>query len=853
MTKIEENNQKKPSRNKGFKEKKSKEDKLYDNLLKVIQQFICGKSYLPLSETDLMERLALPPQHQTTLKQVLKELTRTKIVELKKGRYSFKASSADLVVGVIKVHPRGFGFLQPSEPGYAQDIFVPKHLTQNAVDGDTVEVLVNPEVSEKGPEGRVVAILSRARTHLAGVIKEIEPYGQITAYVPLLGFSQRVVVLPQSDEPIKVGDRIVMEVKDWGSKETETVCKFSHHIGHISDASCDIKAAIEEFELRSDFSHKTIEEAKKLGNKIPQSEIAKREDLRTSIECFTIDPDTAKDFDDAISLTKDEKGHYHLGVHIADVSHYVRPGTALDKEAVERCNSTYFPGYCLPMLPSVLSDNLCSLKPRVNRLTVSIFIDFDEFGHETGYRISRSVIKSANRFTYKEAKAVIDKKKKSKYAPTLNLMVELCGLLKKRRYERGSIEFALPELVVMVDEQGIPYKTDYITYDITHQLVEEFMLKANETVALHLNKIGKNLTYRVHDEPAEENMKDFSTLANAFGFNLSEKPQPAELQKLFDEALHTPYGEYLATSYIRRMRLAIYSADNIGHFGLGLSHYCHFTSPIRRYVDLVVHRILFGEKDDRETLEQISASCSEQERISAKAEQNVVLLKKLRLLKAMYEENPQRQYEAVVTKVKNFGISFEILELMLESFLHVSELHEDYYLYEEGNSTLRGRRTGHVYRSGDKITVMLKNVDLISLESLWNLVSIDKFVKENHHSQNSEERSEEDRSHRHSRRRSQKNRGRDYKNREHKERQKDQEHKVPHDDKEQKDQHGKELITRDKEFKSQPSRPADFIKEKVSKTNRQPFSSRGNLLDLVKKSSQPKSGPKKEHSSKKKK
>ena len=814
MTKIEKSGQKKSLKNKGPKEKKSKETKLFENLYRVIQQFISGKSYLPMSENDLMERLALPEQHRTILKDVLKDFLKNKSVELKKGRYSLKESNTKLVTGVLKMHPRGFGFLQSHDPGFLQDIFVPKHLTQNAIDGDVVEVLVNPEVSEKGPEGRVVAILSRSRTHLAGIIREIEEYGEIIAYVPLLGFSQRVVVLPETEVGLKVGDRVVMEVKEWGSKETETVCKFSHHIGHISDPSCDIKAAIEEFELRSDFSVKTIEEAKKLGNKIPQSEISKREDLR-SLECFTIDPDTAKDFDDAISLTKDENNHYHLGVHIADVSFYVQPGTALDKEALERCNSTYFPGYCLPMLPSELSNNLCSLKPNVNRLTVSVFIDFDQYGNETGYRICRSVIRSAKRFTYKEAKAVLDKTKKNKYLPSLELMVELCGHLKKKRYERGSIEFALPELVVMVDENGVPYTTDYISYDITHQLVEEFMLKANETVALHLTKLGKNLTYRVHDEPAEENMKEFSALASAFGFKLSENPEPHELQKLFDEALQTPYGEYLATSYIRRMRLAIYSADNIGHFGLGLTHYCHFTSPIRRYVDLVVHRILFGEKDEKEDLAAISANCSEQERISAKAEQNVVLLKKLRLLDSMHQKDPQKQYEAVVTKVKNFGISFEVLDLMLESFLHVSDLHDDYYIFEEVTSILKGRRSGHAYRSGDRILVMLKSVDLISLESRWNLVSKEESTSRSSPVSFEEDFSEQRHSN-HERRKSKK----EFSKKREKEFSKKREHEK----------------FDEKPLSKSPLKAADFIKEKVSQKERQPFSSRG-LLELVKKPS----------------
>lgn len=700
-----------------------KEEKLFQNLLKTTQQFMQGKGFKSLTESELFQKLSLPPQHQALFREILNTLIKQGFIELSDGRYTWKKIYVDIVSGVLRVHPRGFGFLQAHDPErYPQDIFIPKHLTQNAVDGDVVEVQVNTDViSEKGPEGKVVAILSRGRTHMAGIVRSIEGEDMI-AYVPLLGASQRVVVEPSDDFPLRVGDRIVMEVVDWGSKDTETVCRVSHYIGHISDPSCDIKAAIEMYELRSDFSSHVIEEAQNFGAQVSLKEIRQREDLR-DLECFTIDPDTAKDFDDALTLSKDKSGHYHLGVHIADVSHYVRPGTALDEEARQRCNSTYFPGTCIPMLPSVLSENLCSLKANVNRLTVSVLIDFDTEGNMTNYRITRSVIKSAKRFTYRQAKDVLDGKAKSRHLPTLKLMVELCGLLKRKRYERGSIEFAIPELVVIVDEKGVPYKTDYIAYDITHQLVEEFMLKANETVAWHLSQQGKNLTYRVHDEPAEENLRDFSILAGAFGFKLSEKPTPKELQQLFDEAMSSPYGEYLATSYIRRMRLAIYSPENIGHYGLGLTHYCHFTSPIRRYVDLVVHRILFGESDDLKALEEISSNSSEQERISAKAENHVVLLKKLRLVNTIHEKEPLKQYEAIVTRIKNFGVFFEVLDYMLEGFLHVSELEDDYFVYDEANVRLRGIHKGRSYCSGDKITVMLKSVDFILLESEWNLVA----------------------------------------------------------------------------------------------------------------------------------
>lgn len=702
----------------------AKEERLFQNLLKITEQFMSGKGFQPLTEQELMKRLSLPEQHIPIFKDILKSLTQRNLIEHVNGRYAWKKSQTDMVTGIIRMHPRGFGFVQLEDTTiYTQDIFIPKHLTKNAVDGDVVEVLINNEVvSDKGPEGRVTAILSRARTHVGGIVRVIGFKGDVIAYAPLLGAQQRIIVEPSEERELKVGDRIVMEVVDWGTKETETICRLSNYIGHISDPSCDINAAIEEFELKSDFPSKVVDEAKSLGARVTAKDIQGRADLR-DLETFTIDPDTAKDYDDALSLTIDKRGHYHLSVHIADVSHYVKPNSALDLEAHARANSTYFPGCCLPMLPSVLSDNLCSLKPNVNRLTVSVLVRFDPEGTMIDYQIVRSVIKSAKRFTYKEAKQVLDGKLESPHTETLNHMVELCRLLKRKRYERGSLEFALPELVVLVDEKGVPYSTDYISYDITHQMVEEFMLKANEIVAWHLTQNEKNLTYRVHDVPAEDNLRDFSLLAAAFGFKLSDKPNPKDLQKLFEEAGETPYGNYLASSYIRRMRLAVYSPENIGHYGLSLTHYCHFTSPIRRYVDLVVHRILFGEKDDPIYLEEVAKHCSEQERLSSKAENSVVLLKKLRLLQSIQQKEPFKEFEAIITRVKNFGFYFEILELFLEGFLHISDLEEDYFVYEEHLMRLRGTRKGIIYAAGDSITVMLKNVDIVAMESKWYAVA----------------------------------------------------------------------------------------------------------------------------------
>lgn len=720
-----------------MKKMTKKEDKLFHNIMNAIEQFMSGKSYSPQTESEIGARLHIPEQHRQLLHQILTELVNQKKVQLHLGRYTYchnqthsktpenngayKPVASSIVTGIIHMHPRGFGFVQLENTTlYSEDIFIPKPYTNNAVDGDRVEVQVSSFISEKGPEGKVLNIIERARRYIGGVIKAIEYDGTPIAYVPLLGPNQRVVI--EDSESLRIGDRVVIEIIDWGTKNTETIGKLHHHIGNIDDPSCDIPSAIKEYELRDTFPKEAVEEAKKYGIKITPKDLKNREDL-CHLPTMTIDPDTAKDFDDAINIHKDDRGHFHLGVHIADVSHYVHPNTALDNEAKLRCNSTYFPGFCLPMLPPSLSENLCSLKPKVKRLTASVLMEFDPMGELINYRIVKSVIKSLHRFTYREAKDVLDGKLKSPYLPHLKLMVELCKLLKKKRYERGSIEFALPDFVVIVNEKGDPQKIEQVSYDITHQMIEEFMLKANEIVAKHVTNQGKDLTFRIHDEPAQENLKDFAQLASAFGFKLPSNPTANDFQKLFDDALDSPYGQYLATSYIRSMRLAVYSAENIGHYGLGLTHYCHFTSPIRRYIDLIVHRILFGETIERNELSLAASFCSERERISSKAENDVTTLKKLRLLEKLHQNEPYKEYAAVVTRIKPFGFFFEVLEFMIEGFLRLSDLDNDYFIYEEKQVRLRGKYTSKIYSSGDRITVMVKAIDLISLDSKWHLVS----------------------------------------------------------------------------------------------------------------------------------
>lgn len=702
---------------------KTKQKRILKNFSQIICEFLSGKSYLPLSMRELIKRLNIQKEHHLLFKQVLKSLVKSCILKISKKRYSLLNRKTNIASGVLRVHQRGFAFLQPNDSKlFPQDVYIPKHLTKNAVDGDTVEVCVNEgSKSEKGPEGKVLTILKRARKHISGTVLSISKGGLVSAYVPLLGLSRHVVVKTEENIKLKIGDRLIMKVMEWGDKNTETVCKVSHKLGNISSPSCDIKAAIEEFELRENFPSQVIEEIKKFGKRVSTKEIKNRKDLR-NLESFTIDPDTAKDFDDALSLSRDRKGFYHLHVHISDVSHYVAPNSPLDEEAKKRCNSTYFPGYCLPMLPPELSENLCSLKPEVNRLCISVLLKFNKTGKILDYQIFRSVIKSSKRFTYKEAKDILDKKKRSKYAHTLNLMLELCKLLKKRRYERGSIEFALPDAYIQVDDNGKPLKIDLIEYDVTHQIVEEFMITTNEIIAQHLNRQNKELTYRVHEKPAEENLKDFSIIAGAYGFRLSETPTMKELQQLFNEAKKSPYIQQLATNYIRNMKLACYSPKNLGHYGLNLECYCHFTSPIRRYADLSIHRQIFEKDNKYENFHSISTMCSEQERISAKAENAVILLKKMRLLEKIIKEDPYHEFSATITKVKPFGFYFCISNYMMEGFLRISEIGEDYFVYDEKRLNFKGSHTKISYQCGNEIKVTLKDLNFITLESNWSLV-----------------------------------------------------------------------------------------------------------------------------------
>lgn len=696
---------------------KNKESLFY-NFRQLIEEHINGKTYQPASSHELMEKLKVHEQHQEIFLEALESLLIDKELQ-KEGTLYFKERKS-LICGIFHMHQRGFGFVETQEKDPScEDVFIPRQMSANAVDGDLVEVLIDQEKqSNKGPEGKVLSIVKRARQHIAGCLESIRDKDSFWAYSPLLGYSKKIICKKNPNLKSSVGQRVVMKVSDWGKKDSPPSCEIVHEIGHISNPQDDIPAAMEEFELKQQFPAAVLEQIESFPKRISTKEIEKRQDLR-KLCCITIDPDTAKDFDDALSIEKKADGSFVLGVHIADVSHYVAYQSPLDIEASIRCNSTYFPSYCLPMLPPLLSENLCSLKANVNRLCVSVFVHFDSDGQKKDYKIQRSVIKSAKRFTYNEALKVLEKKKASPFFETLNTLQTLFELLKKKRKERGCVDLSLSESVVRINQKGEPLHIERVEHDVSHQMVEEFMITANEVVAKHLEDQGKELPFRVHETPNEESLKDFASMAKLFGYALPSPFDSHDLQKLFESIDSEVIAQHLATRYVRSMKMAYYSCTNFGHFGLKLDHYCHFTSPIRRYADLCVHRALFEEQEV--DLKSFSERCSKQERLSAKAENSVITLKKLRLLEKIWLKNKQETFQCLITSVRPFGIYFQVTACDIEGFLRISEIGEDYFVYDEKNNRLEGRRSKLCYQIGQEICVRLKSLDLLNAQSEWLL------------------------------------------------------------------------------------------------------------------------------------
>jgi ribonuclease R len=627
------------------------------------------------------------------------------------------------VVGVLAMTRRGFGFVKSGDSD--EELYIaPKHL-HTALHGDTVAVarFARPARREHGkedqPEGEIVEVIKRSLTTVAGTLVEsrtlryVEPDDE---RIP------RDITISGDDAPkARKGDKVVVRLQPWTDEHLNPEGTIIEVLGPSGDPRVEVTSVARSFGLPARFPAAVERDAARLPASIPNDEIRRRVDMR-GVLCFTIDPEDAKDFDDAVSYEELPGGGARLGVHIADVSYYVREGTILDAEARERGTSVYLVNEVVPMLPERLSNDLCSLKPKTDRLTYSVFMDVDGEGTVRHTSIDKSIIHSARRFTYEEVQHIIAAGRGEFSAQILPLHRLAQSLLKHRR-KSGSIDFDTGETKFRFDASGLPVQIIAKTRLDAHRLVEECMLLANKTVAEQYGKVRKETAdrpflYRVHDAPDPQRLADLSNFVKQFGYSLDVRSgvTSVALQKLLDKVEGSPEETVINEVALRSMAKAVYSEKNIGHYGLAFRCYTHFTSPIRRYPDLVVHRLMEQYQrgvDERlmaalrESLPEIARHASARERVAAEAERTSVKVMQVEYMKRHLGD----EFDGVIGGVTSFGLFVEINELLVEGLVHVRELTDDYYLYDEKHYSLRGRTRGKIYRLGDAVRVRVVSVN----------------------------------------------------------------------------------------------------------------------------------------------
>lgn len=697
---------------------------------KQLTALIKGRITRPMQFREIMRALRLRPQDRRMLKRILADLVvRGEIIKTRGNRYGLP-EKMDLDTGIFQAHPEGYGFVI-SEQKDKGDIFIAARSRLDAMDGDRVMVRVAPSLTQKrglrqNREGVIVRILERAHSKIVGTYEIPEPasggYGFVVSSNPRI--VQDLIIPMGQAGAAKPGDLVSAEIITYPLRGRPAEGRIVKVIGRPGAPGIESELIIEEYELPVHFSHPALEEASKIPQEVSPSMRRSRRDLRKLLT-VTIDGEKARDFDDAISIEK-IKNSFRLWVHIADVATYVKEGTYLDQEAYLRGTSVYLPDRAIPMLPPELSNGICSLNPGVDRLAMTVEMDILNSGDVTRYDIYESVIRSDARLTYTEVREMIvdkDPGRRRRYAHLLRgleAMDELMEILRAKRLKRGSLDFDLPEPEIILDLQGRMIDIIRAERNRAHQIIEEFMIAANETIAGHVEQTGAPFLYRVHDEPDEEKITDLSEFLSTIGINipLQKKIRPANLQKALAKAKGTSLEALVNAVLLRTMKQARYSVENIGHFGLASSSYTHFTSPIRRYPDLIVHRILKaaakGRFDDpayreklAEMLEDAAEHCSRRERIAMEAERDVVTMLKLEFMRDKLGES----YDGVITGVVPFGFFVQLTEYFVEGLVHVSTLSDDYYHYIENRHCLMGERRKRIFRIGDKVRVSVDRVD----------------------------------------------------------------------------------------------------------------------------------------------
>ncbi len=687
-------------------------------------------SYRPLSIEEMASVLGLQKgeikELRKTVDRMIKEGT---VIKIKKEKIVLPESFG-VYTGRLDVNKRGFGFVFRGEG--QGDIFIPENEMKNAMNGDKVQVKVIRETAgTKRAEGEIMQILERKNAKVIGVYEESKAFGFV---VPEDNKIQHDIFINKKNRNYaENGDVVVVEITKWPEKGRNPEGLITEILGKKGDKGVDILTVVKKFGLPEEFPAKVISYTDAIPETVSEKEISRRRDLRNEM-IMTIDGADAKDLDDAVAVTKLENGNYKLGVHIADVTHYVTEGSPIDIEAFKRATSVYLLDLVIPMLPQKLSNNLCSLNPFEPKLTLSCDMIIDPQGKVVEHDIYESIIESKLRATYGDVTKVLngemneELEKYRDFIPMLKDMEELQKILENKRARRGAIEFDFPESKITLDKLGKPIDVSLYPREISNKIIEEFMLACNETVSEHMFWTHVPFIYRIHEEPDEEKLKAFTEFSFNLGYpvKLFAGVQPKVLQEILEKVKGEPAEPVLSKLLLRSMMQAKYAPENVGHFGLAATYYSHFTSPIRRYPDLQIHRIikeyLNGKLDVKRAKQLIpivseaSKQASEMERVAVDAERELDALKKAEYMHKHIGET----FEGIISSVTNFGLFVE-LPNTIEGLVHITSLYDDYYVYDDRYMTLVGERSGKKFTLGEKIEVLVSNVNLDSREIFFEI------------------------------------------------------------------------------------------------------------------------------------
>ena len=695
-------------------------DKTIEKRKKVIYDLICDDLYVPMKFKELAMLLQVPKDQRNELREILEALeAEGKIYLSQKGKYL--KGEAKRIQGVYRASLKGFGFV--TVPGEASDIFVAEEDAGGAFEGDQVELVITKEPQGRSREGKIVRILSRGITHLVGLYQGnpnksfgfVKPDNQ--------KFPHDIFVPVEKANGAVQGHKVVVELTSYGGPQKKPEGKVVEIIGHINDPGTDILSIVKGYDLPVEFSEKILNQAQRAARDVSDADRAGRKDIR-DWQMVTIDGEDAKDLDDAVSVVKNGE-NYILGVHIADVTNYVQENSAIDREALERGTSVYLVDRVIPMLPHALSNGICSLNAGEDRLALSCIMTVNPKGMVIAHEIAETVIHVDERMSYTSVKKILEDrdaneiKRYEKLVPMFEQMQELSGILREQRKRRGSIDFDFPETKMVLDENGKPVEIRPYERNVATKMIEDFMLLANETVAEDYFWQELPFVYRTHEAPDDDKIRTLATFINNFGYSMhvgANEVKPKEVQKLLGKVEGTPEEALISRLALRSMKQARYTPENTGHFGLAANYYTHFTSPIRRYPDLQIHRIikdnLRGRMDAKRIehyqgiLPEVTMHSSEMERRADEAERETIKLKKVEYMQAHIGE----VFEGVISSITKWGMYVE-LPNTVEGLVHVINMVDDHYEYQQERYEMVGTRRHKVYKLGQKISVRVMDAD----------------------------------------------------------------------------------------------------------------------------------------------